>query len=462
MNITQKIQLLSILPLAAAMIAVGILTQYQFDRLSSEISDTYKSSVIESRKQELKNYTSLARSSINHLYENSDMDESIAKELVIAVLTNLNYGEDGYFFAYTADGTGVVHPKQPFRVGKNWWKLKDDAGRPLIQDLVYKAQAGGGFLEYSWEKPSSGEEATKLAYSIMLDRWQWMLGTGIYIDDINHQVNRIKADFDSKITSSSYVILLVALIAFGVVFFCGLFLQFSERKLADSKLQELTKRVMNTQEEERNRVSRELHDGISQLLASAKFSLETVSLKVANQDDPSADIDAAQAKLSQTLQDLRRISRDLHPRVLDDHGLSMGIESLAESFEKRTGITVDFNHISVRNLLPMDMKTSLYRVAQEALTNIERHANASHVDISIELKGKWLVLSITDNGTGFDVESLERSRSPTVGIGLRNMQERLSYHKGQLKIKSSHKGTRIEARLPKAQLSFSGKREDIA
>ena len=459
MNITQKIQLLSILPLTIAMLAVGFVTQYQFDRLSSEIADTYKSSVIESRKQELKNYTSLALSSIAHIYSNNDIDVDTAKELANAVLTNLQYDSDGYFFAYTEGGTSVVHPKQPFRVGKNWWELQDSSGQFLIQELVHKAKKGGGFLEYSWEKPSSGKTATKLAYSTMLDRWNWMIGTGIYINDVDQQVTNIKTDFDDKLKSSAYVILIIALVAFVVVFVSGLFLQFSERKLADLKLQQLTKRVMNTQDEERRRVSRELHDGISQLLASAKFSLETAALKVQNNDNPNNDITLTQTKLSQTLQDLRRISRDLHPRVLDDHGLSVGIESLAESFEKRTGITIDFHHISVRNLLPMDMKTTLYRVAQEALTNIERHANATHIDISIELRGRWLELSIADNGTGFDVESLERNPSPTVGIGLRNMQERLSYHKGTFRVRSNKKGTRIEARLPKIELSFSGKQK---
>lgn len=459
MTITQKIQLLSILPLMVAMLAVGFATHYQFEQLSDDIGKTYKTSVIDSRKKELQNYTSLALSSINHLYRNDDVDEPIAQELVNAILTNLQYGADGYFFAYDTAGNGIVHPKQPFRVGRNWWDLKDSSGQFLIQDLVTNAKTGGGFVEYTWEKPSSSEVATKLAYSVMLDDWQWMVGTGLYIDDIDQQVSLIKTDFDSKINNSSFVIIIIAILAFVVVFVCGLFLQFSERRLADGRLQELTRRIMSTQEEERNRVSRELHDGISQLLASAKFSIETAALKIANNEDPDPYIKQSQTKLSQTLADLRRISRDLHPRVLDDHGLSVGIESLADSFEKRTGISIDFQHISVRNLLPMDMKTTLYRVAQETLTNVERHSQATHVNITINLQGQWLVLSISDNGRGFDVESIERDRSPTVGIGLRNMQERLSYHKGRFTVKSSKKGTRIEARIPKSQLSFSGKRE---
>ena len=201
-------------------------------------------------------------------------------------------------------------------------------------------------------------------------------------------------------------------------------------------------------------VSRELHDGISQLIASAKFSVETASLKIKKDQNSEADLQLAKDKITQTLTDLRRISRDLHPRILDDHGLSAGIESLATNFSKRTGIKFNLDKISVKNLLSLEIKTSLYRVAQEALTNIERHSGATEVDISIALQQQWLVLSISDNGSGFDADSLSRSKSPTVGIGLRNMHERLSYHKGIFRVKSNQHGTRIEAKIPKRMLQY--------
>jgi two-component system NarL family sensor kinase len=94
-------------------------------------------------------------------------------------------------------------------------------------------------------------------------------------------------------------------------------------------------------------------------------------------------------------------------------------------------------------------------VAQEALTNVERHSNATDVDISIGVRGRWLMLSIKDNGSGFDVDSLNRNKSPMVGIGLRNMHERLSYHKGVFTIKSDNNGTCIEAKIPKNYLKYS-------
>jgi two-component system NarL family sensor kinase len=454
MNLSQKIQLLSILPLMVAMLVVALVTESQFEKLSTQTTSSFRESITNSRKQELKNYISLALSSIDHIYKNNNQDNDAAKELVIDILTNLEYGADGYFFVYKNNGDNVVHPRQSFRIGENWWDLQDQNGQFIIRDLIQNAKDKAGFVEYVWEKPSSQEVVKKLAYSVMLERWQWMIGTGIYIDDIDRDVMAMQAEVDKKIQSSSYVILFIALAAFVVVFVSGIFLQFSERRLADSKLQELTKRILSAQDEERRRVSRELHDGISQLIASAKFSLETAAIKIKNNKDPDEDIDVAQKCIGQTLQDLRRISRDLHPAILDDHGLATALQSLAKSFSERTGIETAFNDILVRNLLPLDAKTSLYRVAQEAFTNIERHAVASLVEISLSVNSSWVVLAIKDNGKGFNVELFSRGRSAE-GIGLRNMQERIAYHKGVFDITSNKKGTRLVAKVPKAILRYS-------
>ncbi|MFT7491676.1 MAG: two-component system NarL family sensor kinase [Pseudohongiellaceae bacterium] len=454
MNLSQKIQLLSILPLMVAMLVVAVVTESQFEKLSTQTTDSFRESITNSRKQELKNYITLALSSIDHIYKNNNQDNDAAKELVIDILSNLEYGADGYFFVYKENGDNIVHPRQSFRIGENWWDLQDQNGQYIIRDLIQNAKNETGFVEYVWEKPSSQEVVKKLAYSIMLERWQWMIGTGVYIDDIDRDVSSMQAEVDKKIKSSSYVILLIALAAFVVVFVSGIFLQFSERRLADSKLQELTKRILSAQDEERRRVSRELHDGISQLIASAKFSLETAAIKIKNNKDPDEDIDVAQKRIGQTLQDLRRISRDLHPAILDDHGLATALQSLAKSFSERTGIKIVFNDVLVRNLLPLDAKTSLYRLAQEALTNIERHANATLVEISLSVDSSWIVLVIQDNGRGFNVDFFSRGRSAE-GIGLRNMQERIAYHKGMFDLNSNKKGTRLVVKIPKAILRYS-------
>lgn len=455
MNIKQKVQLLAVLPVAIGMMLVIVVTQYQFDKLSLETSAAYKSSVTERRKEELQNYVMLALSSIDHLYNNDDIDQGFAQEQAQDVLSNLVYKDDGYFFAYTSQGVGIVHPKQPFRIGKNWWELQDETGAYLLQELIRSVQDGDGYLQYQWVKPSGGEVGTKMAYSVKLEKWDWVLGTGIHIDDVNQQVFSIQESIDRKISNASFVILAIGIIAVIVVYMTGILLQFNERKLADEKLQALTKRILTAQEDERRRVSRELHDGIGQLIASVKFSIETASLKLSRQESAEEDLKLTRDNITQTLTDLRRISRDLHPRILDDHGLSAGLESLVINFSQRTGIQANLEKVAVKNLLSPEIRTTLYRIAQEALTNVERHSQATTVDVSIALKGRWIVLSIFDNGLGFDVDLLNRSKLPDVGIGLRNMQERLSYHKGMFVVKSNTKGTLIEAKIPKSALKFT-------
>ena len=107
----------------------------------------------------------------------------------------------------------------------------------------------------------------------------------------------------------------------------------------------------------------------------------------------------------------------------------------------------------------MDVKSNLYRIAQEALTNVERHSNATKIDLKIELSGKWLVLEIADNGQGFDLKNSERHSD---GIGLRNMKERIGHFNGELEITTSSSGTIVQARVPKSFLNYSSELHGVS
>ena len=451
MKFNQKVFLLAVLPMLIAMLITVLLVNVQTRELSNRQASEFKQALLDIRKNELVNYTNMAFSAIDHLYSTPGIDRGFAQERVKEILTNLEYAQDGYFYTYTDDGTNVVHPKQPYRLGENYWDLKDPAGKPVIQELIGHAEEGGGFTEYLWEKPSTGTVSKKLGYSRMLDKWDWMVGTGMYIDDLDSQVATIQSAMDKHIKQTSVVILTIALISAALVFLSGLALQFNERKLADLKLQELTKRVLNTQDEERRRVSRELHDGISQSLVAIKYSIEEASSMFDTKGSEHARlVNQSSLYLEETMQEVRRISRDLHPSILDDFGLMAAVESLVGEFQRRSKINVNLVKVKVRNLLPQDAKTALYRVTQEALTNIERHADATEVDIEFSMLNKWFQVSITDNGNGFDVDSKRFAKSPSVGIGLRNMAERMSYFKGRFDISSSEKhGTTVVAAVPK-------------
>jgi len=453
MTARHKILLLTVVPTLLSLLLVTFFVEFQTRRLFEQQSSVFHQSLLDIRKVELINYTQLARTSIDHIVNDQTLTESDQHSRAKSVLTNLAYANDGYFYAYDTDGVNLVHPKQPYRIGKAWWELRDSEGKPIIQDLIMQAQAGGGFTEYFWEQPSSGEIGKKLGYSEMLGDWGWMFGTGIYIDDLEKQVGDINAVFDTQIRTTSYMIIAIAAVAVASVFAFGQFFQLTERKQTDGKLQALNKRVINTQDEERRRVSRELHDGISQRLVVAKYSLEEAQESI--HENPATTrnlIQASESHIDETLTEIRRISHDLHPSILDDLGLMTAVQALLEPFSKRTGIEVIFKKSPFRNLLPTAAKTALYRIVQEALSNIEKHANASIVRIRFETRNEWFRLTISDNGNGFCTATPERVDT---GLGLRSMSERMGYYNGVFTVESTSEGTTLIAGIPRSNLSIA-------
>jgi two-component system NarL family sensor kinase len=311
-----------------------------------------------------------------------------------------------------------------------------------------------------FNQPSKGGEVgKKIGYSRALEDWQWMIGTGVYIDDIDQEISILNASIGKHIRNTSVMTLIIGIVAVITIFFAGQFIRFSEKKLANRKLRELNERIFQTQEEECKRVSRELHDGISQTIAAARFSIETAQLKQKNNDDASSELDRSMELICKIMGDVRSISHQLHPGLLEDYGLGAALEELGRDFTQRTGIKVKVKRLSIRNILSKEVKTALYRIAQESLTNIERHADASKVSMSIKLVSGWLVMEIADNGRGFDYQNYDNSddkkTSAYQGIGLRNMKERLGFYQGDLNVKTDSTGTTICARIPQTELRYN-------
>ena len=460
MNINTKLQLVTIVPLVFALSAVLFVTQMQYQSLSKQTIDEYRQGIIKHRKEELHNYVTLAEGATEHIYRDKTLNKQQAQALVKQVLSTMRFGKDGYFYAYDFDGTALVLPEQKERIGKNWIDLEDQNGVKLIKDLIEKAQQGGGYLNYIFNQPSKGGEVgKKIGYSRALDDWQWMIGTGVYIDDIDQETALLNASISAHIRNTSILTVIIGVFAVIAIFFSGQFIRFSEKKLANRKLRELNERIFQTQEEECKRVSRELHDGISQTIAAARFSLETAQLKHQNNDDASKEMDRAMEFICKIMGDIRSISHQLHPGLLEDYGLGAALEELGREFSQRTGIHIKVERLSIRNVLSTEVKTALYRIAQESLTNIERHADASEIVLTLKLIPGWLVLKITDNGRGFDYQQydcLENNKMAAYqGIGLRNMKERLSFYQGDLQVHSKKTGTTICARIPQAQLRYN-------
>ena len=453
MNINQKLQLVTIIPLVLALTAALIVTQLQYQALSEQVVEVSRQNVIKHHKRELINYLSLAKGAIEHIHTDKSLTKQQAQQKVKEVLSNMRYGNDGYFFAYDYDGVALTVPGQEWRVGQNWIDLKDPNGVKIIDELITNAKNGGDYLNYEFNQPSKKEEGKKLAYAEGLADWRWMYGTGVYIDYIDEQTTQLSNSISQHIKQTSVMTFMIGLVSVIIVFVSGLFIRISEKRLANQKLRELNGRIFQTQEEECKRVSRELHDGISQTIAAARFSLETAQLKQQNNDDASGELDRVMGLIRKIMVDIRSISHQLHPGILEDYGLGAALEELGREFSQRNNVKVSVKRLSVRNVLSAEIKVALYRIAQEPLPNIERHANATEVDISLKLSPGWLTLRIDDNGQGIDVHC-EHNGVHREGIGLRNMKERINFYNGELKVKPLQQGTSVQARIPQSELRY--------
>jgi signal transduction histidine kinase len=224
-----------------------------------------------------------------------------------------------------------------------------------------------------------------------------------------------------------------------------------ERKIAQDRLQNLSHKIVHLQEEERRRVSRELHDGINQLLVSVKYKIENFEEKLnQNMEQALSDIKKADIFLDEAISEVRRVSHDLRPSVLDDLGLVPAINNLVRRFSERNLIDVQLNGVDESfDRLPTDVETAMYRIVQEAMMNIEKHANASHVSININRTDSNVTIRIEDNGDGFSMQNALRKSDSTRSMGLRNMRERIELLQGTFFIHSDiGKGTFLEVKAP--------------
>ncbi|MEP0518902.1 MAG: cache domain-containing protein [Hyphomicrobiales bacterium] len=462
LNFRARLLLITILPLVAVSALSWLVISLQADRLVNAELATVEARILEARQAEIRNYISLAQTSIRHLYESEPGGREAAQTEVKQILHDMTFGNDGYFFVYDNEGTNLVHPRLPGLVEKNWWDLQDPNGEYVIRNLVQRAQDGGGFYRYIWNKPTTDQPAEKLGYADYLPKWGWMFGTGLYIDDIEREVAILKAQTEDNIDQTALILFAITFIAVLLVSGLLFAIRLSEERFADSKLKDLTKRIVDVQESERKRVSTELHDGISQLLVGARYSLDLAHTQAPEDGSARGLIAKSMGVLENAISEVRRISKDLRPSVLDDLGLAAAIQNLCKDFAEQTGLNVEVITKPVGKRLTEQAKTALYRVLQESLTNIAKHAEARNVSVELVVSQTDLFLVIKDDGNGLPTKlkhSLTSSSSLALqnsGLGIRNMIERVESHGGRLTLRSakSHaedKGTEVYVTVPLTQ-----------
>jgi PAS domain S-box-containing protein len=229
----------------------------------------------------------------------------------------------------------------------------------------------------------------------------------------------------------------------------GIARDITERKLAQDALQMFSRQLIEAQEDERRRISRELHDQIGQVLTAIKMNLHTVQ-GVRQVSEIGCYVKDNLEAVDEALRLVRDLSVDLRPPVLDDFGLVTALCWYVDRYTRRTGLEVDvvIELPDQNQRFSREVETACFRIAQEALTNIVRHAQPSQVSLQLGKDGNVLLLSIKDDGVGFDLESLRKRAPRAATLGLISMQERGHAAGGTLEIESTiSRGTEVRFRL---------------
>jgi signal transduction histidine kinase len=228
--------------------------------------------------------------------------------------------------------------------------------------------------------------------------------------------------------------------------------EIAQRRRAEEAHRQVLRRLSQAQETERGRISRELHDRLGQELTALKLGMQLLRkqgpLPAAHQQT----IARQEAVVDRLMRDIHRLAWELRPPVLDDLGLHLALQRYTTEWSQNSGVIVDFHANGAdAQRLPAEFETALYRVAQEALTNVLRHAGADRVSVLFERRPGSVSLIIEDNGRGFETAGLTQTPNPQAKLGLLGMQERLTLAGGTLQIESSPgAGTTLFARLPLA------------
>ena len=246
------------------------------------------------------------------------------------------------------------------------------------------------------------------------------------------------------------------------IYFTAIIRDITHRKQIEQSLQQseqelknLSSRLLNAHEQERKRLAYELHDGLGQILSAAKIGVKTIldGKKKPKGSDRKLSADNLLDCIQSAIDEVRRISRDLRPSILDDLGIIAAINSFCIDFERvNSPITVTRTIEACDKEIPEQIKIVLYRITQEACANIVRHSHADMVTVKLSAVSGAIQLSIHDNGTGFDVQAIQAIKESGRGLGLSSMKERVEFAGGVFSLTSlPEQGTTVQALWPQAR-----------
>lgn len=223
----------------------------------------------------------------------------------------------------------------------------------------------------------------------------------------------------------------------------------TELRNANANLRELSTQLLRTQDEERRRIARDLHDSVGQLLVAIKMNNAIIAGQVPH-DSPQIleALRSNESSVDEIIRGVRTISHLLHPPLLDETGLTSALRWYVEEFSSRSGIKVDCDCDASAVRLPRELETDLFRIAQECLGNVHRHSSSSTASVRFYVDQDKAHLAVKDDGHGISIERQRELAMGGGGVGLRGMRERVAQAGGELQMTSNSKGTTIAVTVP--------------
>ncbi len=343
----------------------------------------------------------------------------------------------------TAGGMYLHNPEEDLLV----WQVRSGDNLAPLGSTLKKGEGVSGLV---WETGQlvnirDYEAWSRKTPAYKTFTWQSVLGVPVSRGDQFFGVLNILADrTDAFSDSDANLLSLFAAQTAIAIENARLFQSVSEQGV---QLRDLTTQLASLEEEERKQLARELHDRVGQNLTALSINLSMAkSLLPENAADLASRLDDSQRLVAETAEHIRDVMADLRPPVLDDYGLLAALRWYCDRYSGRTGIQVKLEGQEINPRLPLTAESALFRIAQEALTNISRHAGAQSVQVSLGSAATSVQLTVADQGTGFDPLTPEN----TNGWGLRIMRERAESVNGELAIDSTPgQGTRIRVQLPR-------------
>ena len=536
---------------------------------------TLKTQMLDRKREMIRELTNSAWGVLN-TYEqkarSGDMSRKAAQQAAAGVVRDMRYGPGGkdYFWINDMQPRMIVHPYRPDLEGTDLSDYKDPNGKRLFVEFVRTVKtSGAGYVDYMWQwKDDPDQIVPKISYVREFKPWGWIVGTGIYVEDVNAEISRI-----TKMLVYIYLAILAAMLGLSAAvvrnslarehrralaeekleasmtlystlvekvhdmvfmldaegrvifinsyvcyhynvkpeevkgthicfFWCGESIEAVEwavsgvqrtgmeysldcacenryyflsivpltndrgrldgmicmarditaRKLAEKGFREnaeqlsaLSQRVLSVQEEERARISRELHDELGQQLTALRWIIDLVQDIDMKGKDREA-VDSLADVVDKATTELKRICRGLRPPFLDDLGLNVSMKALVDECNEKGSMNITFISIDIDdNVLPTGAGIIVYRTLQESLTNIMRHAQAKNAVVSLKIQKDKLILMVRDDGVGFSVTD----QRPGQGLGLVGMKERAALCGGEITIDSKpQQGTSIRLLIP--------------